>query len=84
MTFNVGDMVVYEADGHRGRPQWNGSTGMITHHFGITQVRIRWDTGPASMTYDKSKDRPIHYIDNLKPLEIPYDPKQQADQDDDI
>lgn len=80
MTFKRGDRVKYKDKASPGTPynhEYRGCFGIVTHHSRTQLTQVQWDH--RRVAYNA-------YSANLELafLELPYDPNQQGDRDDDI
>jgi hypothetical protein len=86
MTFRVGDEVIYEGLGPQAYPAWRDSTGIILSNWN-RMMKVKWTGGPVLKGRLESYHISTHFPHNLKlltPKELPYDPAQQPDQEDDV
>lgn len=90
----INDMVMYKHHESRGsKPERDGSIGMVLrptsgYEHNLSAYNVHWISGHmVKSNYKYSKNElPSYavYTDCLIPAEIPYDPSQQGDTDDDI
>lgn len=85
MTFSKGDRVIYTPSTCGGVQRWRDSVGTIDKILSLGRIEITWDEdSPFDKFTSYGRRSGVHYQDNLKLLELQYDPTQQGDTDEDI